>query len=101
MEKFDTHKFLYTMNYNGEIKGHKVTFLDRENQEKTIVLDRIEIGASPVSCKMFDSEGVRYLVAFIRIRTVYNSNNELVWDGRDNDMSDSHVISGHQIFDKK
>jgi len=96
MEKFDTHKFLYTLNHNNEISGHEVVFLDRDNNEKTIILDKIEIGASPVSCKMFDTDGNRYLVPFMRIRTVHNHQKTLVWDSRDSDLSNVKVIKGHQ-----
>lgn len=97
MHKFDTHKFLYTLFYEGKIEGHEVVFLDRENKEKKIKLKKIEISASPVSCKLFDEEGNRYFVPFIRIRKVFFKG-EMVWDNTDVDLSDVKIIKGHQDF---
>lgn len=94
MEIYNTHKFLFTLYYEGNIKGHKVTFIDRDNKEKTIDLDKIDIGASPVSCKLYDKEGNRYLVPFIRIREVHFQG-QLVWDAKDTDLSNVKVIKGY------
>ena len=93
MEIYNTHKFLFTLNYEGKIKGHRVIFIDRDNNEKDIILDKIEIGSSTVSCKLFDSDGNRYLVPFIRIKEVYDGD-ELVWDGKSHDDSDVKIIKG-------
>ena len=92
---YNTHAFLFSLNERNEVKGHKVIFIDRENVEKEIQLDKIEISSSPVSCKLFDKEGNRYIVPFIRIREVYQGE-ELVWDGKDNDMSDTKIIKGYK-----
>ncbi len=92
-ENYDTHKFLFTLNYNDNIKDHEVLFLDRENNEKRIFLEKIEITASPVSCKLFDRDGNRYLVPFIRIRKIFLKE-ELVWDNTDTDLSNVKVIKG-------
>lgn len=94
MAIFDTHKFLFTINHNGEIKGHEVIFVDRNNNEKTIILERIEIGASPVSCKLYDTEGNRHLVLFIRIKKVFKDG-QLVWDNSDVDTSNTKIIKGY------
>ena len=95
VEIFNTHKFLFTINHDGEIKGLKVIFIDRDESEKEIILDRIEIGASTVSCKLFDDKGNRYLVPFIRIREVFKGE-ELIWDAKDTDMSNVKVIKGYK-----
>lgn len=94
MKIFNTHKFLFTLNYEGNIKGHEVIFIDRDNKEKKITLDKIEIGTSTVSCKLFDTYGNRYMVPFIRIREIYLEG-ELVWDSKDVDLSDSKIIKGY------
>ena len=88
---FDTHRFLFTLNYNNELKNHRVLFVNRENVEIIIELDKIDIGASPVSCKLYDKEGNRYLVPFVRIRKVFLKE-ELVWDNSDSDLSNVKVI---------
>ena len=93
MEIFDTHKFLFTLNYENRIKGHEVIFVDRDNKEKKIILEKIEIGTSPVSCKLFDDKGNRYLVPFIRIRKVFLQG-QMVWDNSDSDLSGVKVIKG-------
>lgn len=95
MELFDTHKFLFTLNYEGRAKGHEIEFVDRNNQEKRIFLEKIEITSSPVSCKLFDTEGKRHLVPFIRIRRVFKDG-ELVWDNTDADLSNAKVIKGYE-----
>lgn len=92
---FDTHKFLFTINYQGDVKGKKVIFVDRNNEEKSIILEKIEIGASPVSCKLYDIEGNRYLVLFIRIKKVFDGKT-LIWDNCDIDISDAKIIKGYK-----
>ncbi|MCA9497263.1 MAG: hypothetical protein KC589_10050, partial [Nanoarchaeota archaeon] len=81
------------LNYENRIKGHEVIFVDRDNKEKKIILEKIEIGTSPVSCKLFDDKGNRYLVPFIRIRKVFLQG-QMVWDNSDSDLSGVKVIKG-------
>ena len=50
-------------------------------------------GIGYYSCKLFDDQGVRYIVPFIRILKVYKDN-VLVWDNSDIDLSNSKVIRG-------
>ncbi|MCA9459718.1 MAG: hypothetical protein KC550_04185 [Nanoarchaeota archaeon] len=95
MEIFDTHKFFYTLNHENKVKGHEVIFVDRNNNEKKIILERVEVGTSPVSCKLFDVEGNRYLVPFIRIRKVFLQG-KLVWDNSDADLSGTKIIKGYE-----
>lgn len=95
MDKFDTHRFLFTLNYNGGIKGHKVVYLDKNETEITLDLEKIEIGASPVSCKLYDKQGKRYAVPFIRIRKVFLGD-ELVWDNTETDLSNTKIIKGYK-----
>lgn len=90
---FDTHRFLFTLNYNNNLKDHKVLFVNRENEETIIELQKIDIGASPVSCKLYDKEGNRHLVPFVRIRKIFLKE-ELVWDNSDSDLSKVKVIKG-------
>ena len=40
---FDTHKFLFTLNYEEKAKGHTITFENRDNQMQEIELQSIEI----------------------------------------------------------
>lgn len=92
---FDTHKFLFTLNYEGVLRGYEIEFIDRDSKEKKIILDKIEIGASSVSCKLFDGDGNRYLVPFLRIRKVFRDG-ELVWDNTDTDLSDVKIIKSFE-----
>lgn len=94
MEVFDTHKFLFTLNHNKNIEGHIVLFIDRDNNEKKIELSKIEIGSSPVSCKLFDKDNNRYIVPFIRILKIFYKD-ELVWDNSETDRSNIKVIKGY------
>lgn len=95
-ELFNTHKFLYTLNYEGNVKGKKINFIDRDNNEKMIILDRIEIGTSPVSCKLYCHEGKRHIVPFIKIREVFDEKEQLIWDSTDVDLSNVKVIKGYK-----
>lgn len=95
MEKFDTHKFMYTLFHEGRVKGHTVEFIDRDNNLKKIELDSIEIGASPVTCKLYDINKKRYIVPFIKIRQVFFEK-ELVWDSTETDISNVKVIKGYK-----
>ena len=95
MQKFDTHKFLYTLFHEGRIEGHEVFFINRDNQEQKIIMKSIEIGASPVTCKIFDEEGKSYRIPFIKIRKVF-FDRELVWDNTDTDLNNVKVIKGYK-----
>ena len=92
---FDTHKFLFTLNYNKEIKNHTVEFVDKDNNKKTIKLEKIDIGTSPISCKLYDQEGNRYLIPFIRINKIFK-NKELVWDNSDANKENVKIIKGYK-----
>ncbi len=95
MENFNTHKFLYTLYDSGEVAGNKVEFVDRDNKLKTIVLESIEIGSSPVSCKLYCKDGHKHLVPFIRVKKVFDKEGELIWDNSENDTGNVKVIKGY------
>lgn len=95
VQNFDTHKFLFTLKYEKNILGHEVEFLDRNNELFKIILKDIQISSSPVSCKLFDENGKRYLVPFIRIRRIFKQG-ELVWDNSTNDLTNVKVIKGYK-----
>jgi hypothetical protein len=97
MGVFNTHKFFYTLNHEGTIKGKKVIFLDRNNTEKSVIVDRIEIGTSPISFRLYDTEGNRHTILFIKIREVFNEKNELVWDSKDIDLSNVRTIKVDKV----
>lgn len=95
MEIYNTHKFLFTINYEDRVKGHMVLFVDRDNKEKKIELSKIDIGASPVSCKLYDLEGKRYLVPFLRIKGIYYKET-MVWDAEMKDDDNVKIIKGYK-----
>ena len=94
---FNTHKFFYTLNHEGTIQGKKVKFLDRSNELKTVIIDRIEIGTSPISFRLFDTEGTRHTILFIKVREVFDQNDELVWDSTEIDLSHVRVIKTDKV----
>lgn len=96
-EVFNTHKFFYTLNYEGNIKGKRVVFLDRSNEEKSAIIDRIEIGTSPISFRLFDTENNRHTILFIKVREVYDAENQLVWDSKDIDLSNVRTIKVDKV----
>lgn len=89
---FNTHKFLYTLYHNGEVKGHEIVFTNRSGNEQTIELDSIEIGASPISAKFYDTEGKRHIIPFLRIHKVYRQG-QLMWEGEEQ-SKDVKIIKG-------
>jgi len=95
MNKFDTHKFLYTLFHEGRIEGHEVLFLDRENNEQRVEVKSIEIGASPVTCKIFDKNDKSYRIPYIRIRKVFFQG-QMVWDNTGTDLGDAKIIKGYK-----
>ena len=95
MQIYNTHAFLFTLNHENKIKNHRIIFIDRDEKTKEILLDKIEISSSPISCKLYDKEGNRYIVPFIRIREVFKGE-ELVWDGKDTDISNARIIKGYK-----
>jgi hypothetical protein len=91
---YTTHKFLFTLAHEGTIKGHRIEFTNREGNLETIVVERIEIGTSPISCKLYCSQGKRHVVPFVRIKKIFKDD-ELVWDASDVDTSNVKIIKGH------
>jgi len=91
---YTTHKFLFTLQYEDSIKGHEVLFINRNGDEETIILEKIEIGASVVSCKLYSDKGVRYLVPFLKIRKIFKDG-EMIWDATDTDLSNVKTIKGY------
>jgi len=92
-EIFDTHKFLFTLNYHGKIKGLKVIFLNKKNEEEEIILKNIEVSTSPISCNLISTSGEKIRVAFLKIKKVFR-NEELIWDNSETDFSNSKTIKG-------
>lgn len=95
MDKFDTHKFLYTLFHENRIKGHKIVYIDRDNIEKTITINSIEIGASPVTCKIFNEQDKSYRIPFIRIKKVLYED-DIVWENTDMNLDDVKIIKGYE-----
>jgi len=94
---FDTHKFLYTLNYEKNAKGHKIIFTNKKGKKETIILEKIEIGTSPVSCKLHDTNGKRHIVPFYSIQFIYKGD-ELVWEGSTENKK-VKIIKGHKSND--
>ncbi len=96
IEIFDTHKFLFTLNYENKTKGLKIVFIDRNNKETKINLKKIEIGSSPITCKLYDDKNNRYLVPFLRIFKVYDENDQLIWEVDSNNSKKIKIIEKYE-----
>lgn len=94
MEIYNTHRFLFTLNHENKIKDHKIIFLDRNNQENQITINKIEITASPISCRIYDNNGKKHTIPYLRIKKILNKNNELIWDATETDLSNVKIIKG-------
>jgi hypothetical protein len=94
MEKFDTHKFLYTLYHDGEIEGHEILHVDKDNKEIKTKVKQIEIGPSPVSCKIIDEEDKKHRIMFVRVKAIYFKGKQ-VWENTDFDLSDVKIIKGY------
>jgi len=93
---FDTHKFLYTLNYDNDLQNISVEFIDRNGEKKTIELKKIDIGTSPISCTLIDKNEKKYRTPFLKIRKVFKNKTELIWDNSDVDLSNVKTIKGYQ-----
>lgn len=93
--KFDTHKFLYTLFDGGNIKGHSILHLNKDNEDEIIKISKIEIGASPVSCRIYDENGKKYIVPFVRVKKIF-LNDIMVWENTDFNISDTKIIKGYK-----
>ena len=91
---YTIHNFLYTLNYENNVEGHSIEFVDRNNNVKKIQLSKIEIGTSPVSCKLYDKNDNRYIVPLLKIKKVFFEN-ELVFDNT-SDNSSVKIIKGYK-----
>ncbi|MDA3855768.1 MAG: hypothetical protein PF569_05895 [Candidatus Woesearchaeota archaeon] len=91
--KFDTHKFLYTLFDNGTVIGHSILYLNKDNEDEIIKIYKIEIGTSPVSFKVYNEDGKRYIIPFIRVKKIFH-NDTLVWENTDFNISDTKIIKG-------
>ncbi|MFW5704439.1 MAG: hypothetical protein ACOCXG_01225 [Nanoarchaeota archaeon] len=94
VEVYNTHMFMYALKSDAELKKHFVIFLNRENKEIKIKIEKLEVKSSPLSCKIWDFEGKKHLVPYIRIRKILKGN-ELVWDSTDVDLDNVKVIKGY------
>ena len=94
MNKFDTHKFLFTLFYEGRIKGHRIVYVDKNNCERSVEIAGIEIGASPISCRVTDLEGKNHRIMFVRIKEVWFEKDR-VWENTDFNLEDVRVIKGY------
>jgi hypothetical protein len=95
MEKFDTHKFLYTLSYNKKIQGHKIIYINKENCEIEINIKNIIIGSSPITCTIYDENNKKHKIMFLRIKQIFYKD-ELVWDNTDINLNDSKTIKGYK-----
>ena len=93
---FDTHKFLYTLNYDNDLENVTILFINRDGKEKIIELKEIDIGTSPISCTLIDNEDKKYKVPFLKIRKVFKNKTELIWDNSDIDLSKVKTIKGYK-----
>ncbi len=93
MELFDTHKFLFTLNYNGEVKGYLITYADKENKIKEILIDNIEIGTSPIKCAVYDNNKIKHIIPFTKIKCI-KKENEIVWENPDFKINKTKIIKG-------
>lgn len=100
MEVFDTHKFLYSLNYDRGLEGLTVIYLDNNGEKKEIKVKSGEIGNTPVSCRLYDENGERYIVAYAKIIKIYD-NGELAWDPGEPDQSSINVVEGYKKRERK
>ena len=94
MDKFNTHKFLYNLYHEGNIEGHKIIYIDKDNSQKEIDVKSIDIGPSPISCKVYDTSGNKHRIIFLRVKEIYYRG-ELVWENTDMNLDDLKVIKGY------
>jgi hypothetical protein len=92
---YNTHKFLYTLYHEGNIKGKKVIYIDSDNKEKEVIINDIKITNSPISCKIIDNSGKEHKIMFFKVKKVFDENGELIWENEVN-LDNVKVIKGYK-----
>jgi hypothetical protein len=95
MNKFDTHKFLYNLYHEGKTKGHTIIYIDKNNKEQQIQIEDIQIGPSPISCNIYDTNHKKHKILFLRIKQIYYKV-QLVWENTDINLEDIKIIKGYK-----
>ena len=93
---FDTHKFLFTMNYENNAKGHKIEYYDKTNTLQKVEIKELIVNTTPISCRVITPENKKIAIPYIRVHKVFNSNNEVVWDMTDKELPKMKIIGGYQ-----
>ena len=91
---YDTHKFLFTLNYEGKIKGHELFISDSRKGEYKIKIKEIEIGSSPVSFRVIDTEDKRHVLPFVKVSKI-KYKGEVVWINESEKDPNLKVIEGY------
>lgn len=95
MTKFDTHKFLYNLYHEGKVEGHTIIYVDKNNKEQKIQIKDIQVGPSPISCNIYDMNGKKHKIIFLRVKEIYHKG-ELVWENTDMNLEDIKIIKGYK-----
>lgn len=93
---FDTHKFLFTLSYENRSKGHKIEYLDKNNNILKVQIKELIVNTSPVSCRVITPDDKKIAIGYLRVVKIYNENDELVWDMSDKEISHVKVIGGYE-----
>lgn len=96
MENFNTHKFLFSLNYENKIKNKIIEFVDKENKIQKIKIEKIIISSSPISFKLYDENNKIYLIIFLRVRKIFDENNKLIWDATSINLNNIETIKGYK-----
>lgn len=93
---FDTHSFLFTLQDNNEnIEDYIIQYFLSSDKVEDIKIKSIEVGASPLSCKVITIDNEKRTLKYLRIKKIYNSYEELIWDNSDTKLGNAKIVGGY------
>lgn len=93
---FDTHSFLFTLQENNEnIENYVIEYINSSNIIENVSIKKLQVGASPLSCKVTTTEDEEKTLKYLRVRKVFNREGELIWDNSEKNLDDIKVIRGY------
>ena len=93
---FDTHSFLFTLQERNEnIENFVIKYLISPDKFEKISIKNIVVGASPLSCKITTIDNKQRTLKYLRIKQIFNSSDELIWDNSESKLENSKIIRGY------
>lgn len=93
---FDTHSFLFTLQEdNKSVENFVIEYFISSDEIESIPIKSVVVGVSPLSCEITTIDDKQRTLKYLRIRKIFNSTGELVWDNSEDKLKNATVIGGY------